>query len=69
MTQIIVQHQVDTVEFTISDNEAPGHQLPTGYTLTDTTPSQGSYEASTGVWTIGTIANQAGKRWSSTNVR
>ncbi|APG64711.1 hypothetical protein LPB136_04755 [Tenacibaculum todarodis] len=58
----------DTVEFTISvnnngPNEAPGvvvtDQIPTGYTLTDNTPSQGSYDTNTGVWTIGTIANQA----------
>ncbi|MDO6600682.1 gliding motility-associated C-terminal domain-containing protein, partial [Tenacibaculum sp. 1_MG-2023] len=58
----------DTVVFTISvnnngPNEAPGvvvtDQIPTGYTLTNNTPSQGSYDVNTGVWTIGTIANQA----------
>ncbi|MDO6601073.1 Ig-like domain-containing protein, partial [Tenacibaculum sp. 1_MG-2023] len=58
----------DTVEFTISvnnngPNEAPGvvvtDQIPTGYTLTANTSSQGSYDTNTGVWTIGTIANQA----------
>lgn len=34
-------------------------QLPTGYTFVSSTPSQGTYNSLTGVWTIGTINNGA----------
>ena len=32
-------------------------KLPTGYTLVNSTPSQGTYNENTGEWTVGTIAN------------
>lgn len=34
-------------------------QLPTGYTFVSATPSVGTYDANTGIWTIGDFANGA----------
>ena len=31
--------------------------LPSGYTFVSATPSQGTYDAGTGIWTVGSIAN------------
>ena len=54
----------DTVTFQIevtnngaaqAKNVSLNDSLPAGITLTNTTPSQGSYDAATGLWTIGTI--------------
>ena len=54
----------DTVTFQIevtnngaaqATNVSLSDSLPTGITLTGNTPSQGSYNAGTGLWTIGTI--------------
>ncbi|MBB5438121.1 gliding motility-associated-like protein/uncharacterized repeat protein (TIGR01451 family) [Pedobacter sp. AK017] len=33
--------------------------LPSGYTFVSATPSQGAYNPSTGIWTMGTLANAA----------
>lgn len=57
-----------TVTFTITvTNNGPGiatgvvvnDQLPTGLTFVSAIPSQGTYTASSGVWTVGTLANGA----------
>lgn len=32
-------------------------QLPSGFTLVSATPAQGAYNAGTGIWTVGSIAN------------
>ena len=32
-------------------------QLPTGYTFVSATPSQGTYDSGTGIWTVGSINN------------
>lgn len=34
-------------------------QLPNGLTFVSSTPSQGTYDASTGIWTVGTVNNAA----------
>ncbi|GAO30213.1 hypothetical protein JCM15548_12470 [Geofilum rubicundum JCM 15548] len=55
----------ETVTFTLSaTNEGPNNatnvlvtdQLPSGFTHTGSTPSKGSYNASSGIWTIGALA-------------
>ncbi|HUG70255.1 MAG TPA: SdrD B-like domain-containing protein [Pirellulaceae bacterium] len=38
-------------------NVAVTDQLPAGLTFVSNTPSQGSYNSTTGVWTVGTVAN------------
>jgi uncharacterized repeat protein (TIGR01451 family) len=57
-----------TVQFTVAvtnngPNGAAGAQvadvLPAGYSFVSAVPSQGSYNSSTGVWTIGSIAHGA----------
>ncbi len=54
------------VVFTISArNDGPSDvtnlivsdELPTGYTFVSSTPSQGTYSSSTGLWTVGSVAN------------
>jgi uncharacterized repeat protein (TIGR01451 family) len=56
----------DTVTFTVTllnegPNDATGvtvqDLLPAGLSLVSTTPSQGTYVAATGVWTVGTVTN------------
>ena len=56
----------DTVAFTVTvTNNGPSTAtnvqvtdlLPTGLTFVGSTPSQGSYVSSTGVWTVGTVAS------------
>lgn len=56
----------DNVTFTITasnagpnsaNNVTVGDTLPAGVTYVSDTPSQGSYNDGTGVWTVGTIAN------------
>jgi uncharacterized repeat protein (TIGR01451 family) len=56
----------DTITFTVTvtnagPNAATGVQLtdllPTGLSLVTSTPSQGSYAGSTGIWNVGTIAS------------
>ena len=58
----------DTVTFqiTVTNNGAAQatnvslvDQMPTGITLTGNTTSQGSYDSTTGLWTIGTLNNGA----------
>jgi uncharacterized repeat protein (TIGR01451 family) len=58
----------DTITFTVTvsntgPNGATGVQvtdlLPAGLTFVNSTPSQGSYNSTTGVWNVGTIANTA----------
>ena len=58
----------DTVTFQIevtnngtaqATNVSLSDSLPTGITLTGNLPSQGTYNAATGVWTIGTLNNGA----------
>jgi uncharacterized repeat protein (TIGR01451 family) len=54
----------DTVTFTVTltdagpaaaTNVAVADQLPTGLTFVSATPSQGTYNAATGVWTVGMV--------------
>ncbi len=55
----------DTVTFTVTVSNAPDFtpatgvtvtdQLPSGYALQSASPSQGSYDAATGVWTVGDL--------------
>ncbi|MFY0591879.1 FG-GAP-like repeat-containing protein, partial [Roseivirga sp.] len=58
----------DNVTFTISvTNDGPDDatgieitdQLPSGYSFVSATPVQGTYVSSTGVWTVGALANGA----------
>ncbi|WP_169745657.1 beta strand repeat-containing protein [Sulfurovum lithotrophicum] len=58
----------DTVTYTLTvTNNGPAEatnvsltdQLPTGITYASNTPSQGTYNSGTGIWTIGTLANGA----------
>ena len=58
----------DNVSFTVTvSNSGPDSAtnvtvtdtFPTGMTFVSATPSQGSYDNATGVWTVGTIANGA----------
>jgi uncharacterized repeat protein (TIGR01451 family) len=58
----------DTVTFTITlTNNGPdtatnvqvSDLLPAGLTFVSATPSQGTYNSGTGVWTVGTVANAA----------
>ena len=58
----------DNVSFTITasnagpndaSNVTVGDSLPSGTTFVSDTPSQGTYNSGTGVWTVGTIANGA----------
>jgi uncharacterized repeat protein (TIGR01451 family) len=56
----------DTVTFTVTlTNNGPStatsvtvqDSLPTGLTFVSATPSQGTYDSGTGVWTVGTVVN------------
>src|SRR5262249_54038449 len=41
----------------VASNVVVKDLLPTGYALVTATPSQGSYDSGSGVWTVGTLAN------------
>ncbi|HHC75283.1 MAG TPA: DUF11 domain-containing protein, partial [Thiothrix sp.] len=58
----------DTVVYTITiSNSGPGDatgvevsdQLPAGVSYTSDTPSQGTYNSSSGIWSVGNLANGA----------
>ena len=58
----------DTVTFTVTvSNQGPNaatgvtlqDSLPAGLTFVSATPSQGTYNGATGVWTVGTVATTA----------
>jgi uncharacterized repeat protein (TIGR01451 family) len=58
----------DTVTFTLTlTNQGPNpatnvsvnDKLPAGLTFVSATPTQGTYDSGTGVWAVGTLANQA----------